>query len=151
MKGQLLPPQDYVARHCRGTDLAYGPDGAPVMVTEAAFRPKQGEMTGISVIWEHYFGGPRPYRLNCVRSACSLSVTGTHRLALVHVANASAAISNAGFTPAIVEDPCDDLPPAANAAHALLGPIDALNDVLVREAIAASVGRPDIVPYKLDL
>lgn len=102
------------------------------------------------MIWLDFFAGGDQHRLNCVRSVVSLHVSTTQRLALVRVGSIHAAVAQAGFAAAVVEDPCDDLPPGTNAAHALIGPIGALNNTVVRAAIASSVRASDIVPYKLD-
>lgn len=149
MKGTPISGVHYVARHFRGSQRAYGPDGKPNGVSEAAFRPKNGEAIGISVYWVDFFQG-HPNKLNCIRSVVSLKVTSTHRLAVFRAGIASAAITAVGFAPVIIEDPCNDLPPDTNAAHALVGPIDALQQRAVREAIASSVRESDVVTFNLD-
>jgi hypothetical protein len=147
MTGQRIPDRNYVVRHCRASELSYGQDGQPNGVSEAAFKPKATDVGGISAVWLDFFSGTRPYQLNCVRSVISLKATSNQRLAIVSVASISAAISSTGVTSAIIEDPCDDLPPDANVARALIGPLDILNDKTIREAIASSVN--EVAPYKL--
>src|ERR1051325_42510 len=153
MKGDRLSPYGFVARHCRASDLIYGPDGRPNGVGEAAFRPKPGDIDGISVVWLDFFGSqtslidPRPYQLNCVRSVMSLNVTASQRLAVLLIGDVNAAILSGGGNPQVLHDPMDDLPPDANAAHALISPVDALNDVAVRVALATAVGPSEVVPY----
>jgi hypothetical protein len=155
MKGDRLSGYGFVVRHCRATDLTYGPDGRPNGINEAAFRPKPADIDGISVIWLDFFGSqnplidPRPYQLNCARSVVSLNVTNSQRLAILLIGDVNAAIFSGGGNPSVVHDPSDDLPPGSNAAHALIGPIDILNDVVVREALASAVGPSEVVPYQL--
>jgi hypothetical protein len=147
MKGQRIPDRNHVARHCRASELSYGQDGQPNGVSETAFQPRATDVGGISAVWLDFFAGTRPYQLNCVRSVISLKATSTQRLAIVSVASIIAAISSAGVASAIIEDPCDDLPPDANVAHALISPLDILNDKTIREAIASSVN--EMAAYKL--
>src|ERR1043165_4578654 len=151
MKGDSIPSTHYVARHCRASELSYGADGEPAGVTEIAFRPKPDDVGGISVVWLDFFSGTDAYKLNCIRSVISLHVTSRQKIAIIRVGVINATIAKAGGPPAVIEDPCDDLPPGANAAHALLGPIGALNDKTVREAIASSVRASDVVSYKITM
>lgn len=149
MAGRIIPFNHAIARHCRASEMAYGPDGQPSGIYEAAFRPRPTDLDGVSVIWVDFFSGPPDHQLNCVRSVVTLKVTSTQRMALIRVGSIHTAISSGGGTPSVTEDPCDDLPPNTNAAHALIGPIDTLSDKAVREAIASSVRPSDIVSYKL--
>jgi hypothetical protein len=155
MKGDRLSGYGFVVRHCRASDLTYGPDGRPNGVSEAAFRPKQTDVDGISVIWLDFFGSqnpridPRPYQLNCARSVVSLDVTPSQRLAILLIGDVNAAIFSGGGNPSVVHDPSDDLPPGTNAAHALIGPVDILNDIVVRVALASAIGSSEVVTYQL--
>jgi hypothetical protein len=87
MKGDRLPGGDYVARHLRATDYAYGSNGQPAAVYETAFRPKPGENDGLSVIWLNIFQGSIEHQLNCVRSVTSLDVSKTQGMATVRESN----------------------------------------------------------------
>ena len=155
MKGDRLSGYGFVARHCRASDLTYGPDGRPNGVNEAAFRPKPLDIDGISVIWLDFFSSqnplidPRPYQLNCVRSVVSLNVSSTQRLAILLIGDVNAAILSGGGNPLVIHDPCDELPPGANAAHALICPMDILSDITVREALASAVSPSELVAYQL--
>jgi hypothetical protein len=147
MKGDPVPPPDHVARHCRYTDLIWH-GGQSVAVTEAAFRPRAGEDDGLSVNWVEFFLGSRPHNLLCVRSVTKLQVKDSHRIALIQVEDltqAAAPIANLS----VVQDPDENLPPQANAAHALIRPIANLQDTIVRQRIASRVKPGDLYPYKL--
>ena len=153
MPGPIIPPAHSVARHCQRSHLVYGgPDGEPTGVNESAFRIKDGE-EGLSVIWVDYFGNDPTttieHKLNCVRSVVSRDFKPSHRLAIVRVTIINAVLNGAGITPEVREDPCDDLPPTANAAHALIMPVGALSDKTIRDAIASSIRPSDLVSARL--
>jgi hypothetical protein len=149
MPGPIIPSVHMVARHCRPSDFAYGgPNGEPTGINESAFRIKSGDI-GLSVIWVDYFAGTHDHKLNCVRSVINRAVRDTHRLAIVRVSVINAALSSAGITPEVREDPSDDPPPDANAAHALIMPSSGLTNTIVRTAIASSVQPSDLVSAKL--
>jgi hypothetical protein len=147
--GALIPFAHSVARHCRRSDFTFGPDGEPDGLNETAFRPRPDDDTGLSVIWVDYFTGTPDHKLNCVRSVVNLAVRASQRLAIVRIMVINAAFRSGGKTAEVKEDPCDDLPPEANAAHALVAPATDLQDVTIRTAIASSVRSSDLVPYKL--
>lgn len=145
MPGQGILFNDRVVRHCRATDLSYGANGEPNGVNESAFRPKSGDLDGLSVVLLDFFAGTDAHRLNCVRSVITLKVTLKQRMAVIRAGLIRTVVGG----PGVIADPCDDLPPATNAAHALIVPLDALNDITVRQAIASSVRITDVVSYRL--
>jgi len=147
MAGSRLPESDYVARHCRASDLMYGPDGIPTGVFESAFMPKPTEVDGISVIWLEFFHGDVSRQLACARSVTKLKVTRSSMIATLHVRSLILATHSFNIYTEVVDDPIEKLPPDANAAHALIRPIDALHDQAIREAIAKLVGINDLAAY----
>lgn len=141
-----IPAQNRIVRHCRASDLVYDGNGVPTGVLESAFRARPSDTTGVSVIWADFFAGSDDHKLNCVRSVVTLVIKPSNRMAVVRVAAVLAATRNLAT---VVEDPCADLPPATNAAHALISPPDALGDKLARDAIASSIRQNEIVSYTL--
>jgi hypothetical protein len=143
-----MPDEDHVARHCRAGDLIYGPQGLPTGVLESAFRPKNNEIDGISVIWlEFFYPGDISRQMACVRSVTKLKATKTSMTATLHVRSVVTAATSLNVPIEIVDDPINELPPDANAAHSLIRPIDALRSLAVRETIAKLVGVNDLAPY----
>jgi hypothetical protein len=119
VKGDQLPAEHYVARHCRNKDLILT-NGQPTGVSESAFEPKPDESDGLSANWLEFFGNDRQHNVAGVRSVTKLSV---------------------------IEDPIDDLAPDTNAAHVLIKETDALKDRAVRDVLAFPVQRNDIERY----
>lgn len=145
MKGDRLPPQHFVARHCRYSDLVWL-HGQPVAVTESAFRPRADEVDGLSVNWVDFFRGPKLHQIDCIRSVTKLQVRDSHRLAIVQIQDIQQAASPVSLT--AVEDPDAGLPPKFNAAHALVQPIGELNDVANRQKLASRVKPVDLICYR---
>ena len=146
MKGDQIPPNHYLARHCRYIDLVWH-NGNPTGVSETAFRPRPDETDGLSVDWVDFFqGNDRQHKLACIRSITKLQVKDSHRIALLQVQDLVQAV---GATPlAITEDPDDNLPPKHNAAHALIRPIAELGDIALRHKLASRVKPMDLYSYK---
>jgi hypothetical protein len=147
MKGDPVPPDNYVARHCcRYTDIMWQ-NGHAVGVTQNAFAPRSSDNNGISVDWVDFFSGSRAHTLACVRSITKLQAKDTHRIALLQVRDlirATSPIANLS----VIHDPAEDLPPQFNAAHSLIRETADLNNLLVRERLAALVKPGDLHPYR---
>src|SRR6266496_6673925 len=84
MKGDPIPTHDYVARHCRYSDLVYHA-GQLIGVSELAFLPRAGEDDGISVNWAAFFRGGAQHNVAGVRSVTKLNAKDSHRIALIEV------------------------------------------------------------------
>jgi|SRR5436190_20815055 len=146
MKGDPVPPQDFVARHCRFNDIVWL-NGVASGVTEAAFRPRPDEDDGLSVNWVDFFqGANRPHKLACIRSITKLQVKDSHRIALLQVQDLAQATSPVKLV--VLQDPDENLPPQFNAAHALIRPVADLQDLVTRQKLAARVKPSDLHPYK---
>jgi hypothetical protein len=147
MRGDPIPPRDFVARHCRFTDLIWH-NGQPIAVTESAFRPRPDENDGLSVIWVDYFqGNNRTYKVRCVRSVTKLHAKDSHRIALLQVQDlVQAASPVANLT--VQEDPDEGLPPQFNAAHSLIRPVGEFGDIGLRHRLASRVKPADLHPYR---
>lgn len=145
MKGDSIPSQHHVARHCRYNDLVWK-DGDPIAVTESAFIPRSGENDGLSVIWVDFFQGNGPHRLSCVRSVTKLQARNTHRIAYLQVQDIIQAVSPSNL--GVEEDPDEGLPPQHNASHALIRPIHIMNDIIVRQKLATRIKPSDLYKYK---
>ena len=144
MKGDQLPAEHYVARHCRNKDLILT-NGEPTGVSESAFEPKPDESDGLSANWLEFFGNDRQHNVAGVRSVTKLTVRRPHRIAILNVGAITAAGGSAMLR--VVEDPIDDLAPATNAAHVLIKEIMVLNDRALREVLAFLVHQSDIERY----
>ena len=85
--------------------------------------------------------------LPCIRSITKLTAKDSHRVAFIRTGTMIGAVAPlASLT--VVQDPDDSLPPAANAAHALIRPVDALNDVSVRQRLATLVKVGELFAYR---
>jgi|SRR6516165_10099767 hypothetical protein len=146
MKGDPIPPNHQLARHCRYIDLVWH-SGQPVAVSETAFRPRPDEVDGLSVDWVDFFqGNDRRHKLACIRSITKLQVKDSYRIALLQAQDLTQAAAPVSL--AIIEDPDDNLPPKYNAAHALIRPVADLSDVALRQKLASRVKPADLFPYK---
>jgi hypothetical protein len=146
MKGDPIPAQHFIARHCRYSDLVYL-GGQLVGVNETAFQPRSGEIDGLSVNWADFFRGGMPHNVTCVRSVTKLHAKDSHRIAVIQVGGLQqAAAPIAALT--VAHDPDDELPPDNNAAHALIGPIPDLSNKQIRQRIAAKIKPADLYPYR---
>jgi hypothetical protein len=146
MKGDTLPSHHYVARHCRYSDLIWLA-GQAVAVTETAFRPRSDEVDGLSVNWLDFFqGNDRLHKLACVRSITKLQTKDSHRIALLQTQDLLQAATPINLM--VTEDPDDNLPPEHNAAHALIHPLQELQDIVVRHKLATRVKPNDLYLYR---
>jgi hypothetical protein len=91
VKGDKLPPEHHVARHCNPTDLFINGAGEPFAVKRSAFLP---DADGVSVNWLEFFGGTRQHNVSGVRSVIKRQCRKSHRLAILSV-GAINAIPNA--------------------------------------------------------
>jgi hypothetical protein len=144
VKGNPLPAEHYVARHCRNKDLILT-NGEPTGVSESAFEPKPDESDGLSANWLEYFGDDRQHNVAGVCSVTKLTVKRSHRIAILNVGAITTAVGAANLR--VVEDPIDDLAPDTNAAHVLIKEPAALKDQAVRDALAFLVRQSDIERY----
>lgn len=144
MKGDPLPAEHYVARHCRNKDFILT-NGQPTGVRKSAFEPKPDETDGLSVNWLEFFGGDRQHNVDGMRSVTKLKVKRSHGIAILNV---GAIITKDGSTQlAVVEDPVVDLAPETNAAHVLIKDLTDLRDKAVRDVLAFIVQQSDIARY----
>ena len=133
MAGPPIPAGESVVRHCRAREL-FLVSGTPTAVNASAFALRLNE-DGLSVDRLEFFGGDRAHRLDCVRSITKLGVRRSYRMAVLGVDEVRGIELSPGVS-ANVEinlDPSRALPPNFNAAHALIGPVDPLQDIAVRE------------------
>lgn len=146
MKGDPVPAEHHVARHCRTTDLILT-NGVPTGVSESAFEPKPDEYDGLSANWLEFFRGDRQHNVAGVRSVTKLTVKRSHGIAVVNVGEIVAAHTSASLS--VVEDPVDDLAPNTNAAHVLIKDpgFVARKNPAVCDALAFLVRQGDIERY----
>jgi len=144
VRGDPLPAEHYVARHCRNKDLILT-NGEPTGVTESAFEPKPDESDGLSANWLEFFGNDRQHNVAGVRSVTKLNVKRSHRIAILNVGAIASADGSANLR--VVEDLIDDLAPDTNAAHVLIKEPAALKDQAVRDTLAFLVQQSDIERY----
>jgi hypothetical protein len=144
VKGDPLPAEHHVARHCRTTDLILT-NGAPSGVHRSAFEPKPDESDGLSATWLEFFGSNRSHNVAGVRSVTKLKVKRSHRIAILNV-GALAAADPLGNLRA-VEDPIDNLAPDTNAAHLLIKELSILRDPAMQDALAFLVPSSDLETY----
>ena len=144
MKGDPLPAEHHVARHCRSTDLILT-SGEPTGVSGSAFAPKPDESDSLSANWLEFFGGDRQHNVAGVRSVTKLAARRSHRIAILNVGAIAAAFPSANLS--AVEDPIDDLAPYTNAAHVLIKGNTGLNDQAVQDALAFLVLPTDLETY----
>jgi hypothetical protein len=149
MRGDPIPDTDHIARHCRYHDLVYDA-GQLIGINELAFLPRPGEDDGLSANWLEFFSRPLrlPYHIACARSITKLRARDSNRIAVLAVRTLKiSAAPDAILT--IVEDPDEDLPPSANAAHAIIRPADELRqNKRLRQRLASTVRPTDIFSYR---
>ncbi len=120
MKGDDLPPEDHVLRHCSSRLLKIDHDSGDVLgVFWFAFEP-DGE--GISVTWVEYFRGSTAERLVAAREAIARTrkLRTNHRLAKLNVGNALEAGRAIGVPTRVVHDPDQGPPENVNPAHSII-------------------------------
>ena len=144
MRGDPLPAEHHVARHCRTTDLILT-NGTPTGVHGAAFEPKQDESDGLSANWLEFFGNNRSHNVAGARSVTKLKVKRSHRIAILNVGALTAADVLGNLK--VVEDPIDDLAPDTNAAHLLIKEHSTLSDPAIRDKLAFLVLPRDLETY----
>jgi len=144
VKGDALPFEHYIARHCNPTDLFANSASEPFAVKPSAFVP---DADGVSVNWLEFFGGGRQHNILGVRSVTKRQASKSHRLAILDVGAVNAIRTAAGAPLTVVEDPDDRLPPDTNAAHVLIKDGTILQDPAVRAALAFLVQTPDLEKF----
>jgi hypothetical protein len=142
VKGEPLPAEHHVARHCNPTDLIIT-GGEPTGVKGSAFVP---DADGVSVNWLEFFGGSRQHNVSGVRSVINRQARKTHRLAVLNVGMINGVQGVTGAL-TVVEDPDDRLPPDTNAAHVLIKDTIALQDPAVQDALAFMVQSTDLEKF----
>jgi hypothetical protein len=121
VKGDLLPPQDHVLRHCRKNDVLNEPDGRPpYRVYPAAFS--EDDPDRVSVTWLEVFGGTPAEQLGRAREAIArgLTLRASHRLARLQVAGVLRAGELADVELSVIHDPVDEPPEKENKGHSLI-------------------------------
>jgi hypothetical protein len=145
VKGEPLPAEHHVARHCNPTDLFINGAGEPFAVKPSAFVP---DADGVSVNWLEFFGGARQHNASGVRSVINRQARKSHRLAILSVGAINAIQKAIGTSSlVVVEDPDDRLPPDTNAAHVLIKDTIILQDPAVQDALAFLVQRMDLEKF----
>jgi hypothetical protein len=144
VKGEPLPTQHHVARHCNPSDLLINGAGEPFGIKASAFAP---DPDGVSVNWLEFFGGTREHNISGVRSVIKRQCRRSHRLAILNVGEIHAIQNAAGASLTVVEDPDDRLPPDTNAAHALIKDTIVLQDPAVQAALAFLVQSTDLEKF----
>jgi hypothetical protein len=142
LKGDRLPPEHHVARHCRKNDLVWDGTGIATGVLECALTP---DAEGVSTTWLEFFGGARQHNLSEVKRCQRLMPRSSNRLAVLNVGNIENVGSGVGAH--VVEDPDDPPCPPGNPAHALIKDPVSFQDKTLREAMAFMVQAGDIEPY----
>jgi hypothetical protein len=144
VRGDRLPPQHHVARHCRKNDLIWS-GAVATGILECALMPRAQENDGLSSTWLEFFGGDRQHNMSGVRRHIGLTPKQSNRLAVINVGNIETVRNPAALY--VIEDPYTD-PPPGNPAHALIKePANLQQDQKLREAIALTVQASDIEPY----
>jgi hypothetical protein len=144
VKGDALPPEDHVARHCNPTDLFINGAGEPFAVKGSAFVP---DSDGVSVNWLEFFGGTREHNISGVRSVTKRQARKSHRLAILSVGAITAIQNTVGAFLKVIEDPDDRFPPDTNAAHIVIKNTIVLQDPAVRDALAFLVQPTDLAKF----
>ena len=119
MKGDDLPPEDHILRHCRKGDLKTEADGEILGVFPSAFEP---DNDGISVTWIEYFAGSWLEKLAAAREALArgLTLRLSHRLALLNVGEVVDAGEAVGALMRVIHDPIETPLDNENLAHSLI-------------------------------
>lgn len=144
-KGDRLPPEHHVARHCRKNDLDWN-GNTPIGILDCALTP---DTDGVSTTWLEFFGSSdRKANMPHVRAAVTVFLTPkpSNRLAVLNVGNIESAGAAAGLALRVIEDPFD-VPPPGNPAHALGKEPADWHDQKVREAITFTISQGDIETY----
>jgi len=127
VKGDPLPAEDYVARHCRNKNLILT-NGEPTGVSESTFELKPDESDGLSANWLEFFGDDRQHNIAGVRSVTKLTVKRSHRIAILNVGAITTAAGAANLRVALAPD--------TNAAQVLIKEPARVKDHAVRDALA---------------
>jgi hypothetical protein len=131
VKGDLIPEEDDVVRHCRLSDY-YDPGNGDIRVNGDAFKP---DADGVSVTWIEFFPGSREEQLAEVSATIRTTrkVRSSHRLAIISVGAVTECGQTYGVDLTVEHDPITNPPP--NLAHCLIKgiPDDA---IMLREQLA---------------
>jgi hypothetical protein len=141
MRGDALPPEHHVLRHCRQGDLKVE-DGTIRGVYPDAFDPDDD---GISVTWMEYFGGSAVEQLIAARAAMDRGrkLRPSNRLAKLRVGTVVVISEAAGKIVTVIHDPIEEPPERENVGHSLIQGI-ASNDDDLRNRLANSVSAADL-------
>lgn len=146
MRGDKLPPEHHVLRHCRKGDLKCE-DGVIRGVFPDAF---ESDDDGISVTWMEYFGGSPDEQLGAARTAMSRGrrLRESNRLAKLEIDAILAAGKAIKRTLSVVHDPIEQPPERENLGHSLIQGITPDDDDL-RNRLANIVTPADLEPAKV--
>jgi hypothetical protein len=140
LKGDRLPSEHHIARHCRKNDLRLDLTTlAPVGILECALVP---DPDGVSTTWLEFFQGDRAHNIAGVRRAIGLTPKRSNRLAVLNIGSIEIAGHAVGLH--AIEDA---LNPPHNPAHALIKEPADLQDKTLREAVASTVQATDLETY----
>jgi hypothetical protein len=116
LKGDSLPDDDHIIRHCSGRSIERDPDTLePIGVTKDAFDDDDPD--GISVTWVEYFAAapdPEHAAMQAVR-ASPRTVRSSHRFGKFNIGRIKLAGSDAGVPLSVEHDPISN-----NPGHSLL-------------------------------
>jgi hypothetical protein len=114
LKGDSVPDEHHVLRHCSGRAIERNDAGEAIGVTKDAFDDKDPD--GVSVTWVEYFGeAPDPERAAIAAICGTLTVRRTHRFGKFNVGTIKSIGSDAGIALAVEHDPIP-----GNDGHSLL-------------------------------
>jgi hypothetical protein len=147
MRGDAIPPENHVFRHCRKGDLKWDPDGTIRGVFPDAFEPDED---GISVTWMEFFGGSPAEQLEAARAAMDRArrLRASNRLAKLKVSTILAAGEEVKRVLFVVHDPIEQPQERENLGHSLIQGI-AVDDDDLRNRIANGVLPADLELAKI--
>jgi hypothetical protein len=114
LKGDPVPDEHHVLRHCSGTAIEKSDTGEKIGVTRDAFVDDDPD--GISATWVEYFAQFADPERAAIQAICATrTVRPTHRFGRFNVGLIKAAGIDAGATLAVEHDPIP-----GNDGHALI-------------------------------
>jgi hypothetical protein len=114
LKGDPLPDEHHVLRHCSGRAIEKDDEGQPIGLTKDAFDDDDPD--GVSVTWIEYFAGASDCERTAIAAICgTLTVRRTHRFGKFNVGMIRAVGTDAGVVLGVEHDPIP-----GNEGHALI-------------------------------
>lgn len=146
MRGDALPLEHHVLRHCRKGDLKEQ-DGVIRGIFPDAF---EADDDGISVTWIEYFAGTPGEQLSAARTAMGHGRTlrESHRLAKLNVKTIVEAGRSIKRELSVIHDPIEQPPEEKNLGHSLIKGVASDDDDL-RNRLANIVTASDLAPAKI--